>query len=214
MRALWFSTATALLLLGWGTPAAETNEQPGILFLQLKLKNKSISLVKTTTAPGVVKPPRVAETGIQYELLSATGELLWKGTIEDPAVRHVEYEDPPGSGKMKRKTIRLEETEFTLRVPLIAAAQRVEFYLLEPSAVDAKPGRNSTRKLLGASCCLPNQIPPHETLSFRVDFFGIASTGRVFTKDTRPRHALNHSHKRPDVEPHQHRRDFGGIYDK
>src|ERR1043166_1660851 len=129
---------TAWLVCGLGPLGAQTNDEPQILFLHLKLKNKTISLVKSTQVPGVVKAPRTAPTGLQYEVVSATGESLWKGTIEDPGERHLEYEDPPGSGKLKRKTIHFDEAAFMVRVPLLPAAQRVEFYTLESSPADPK----------------------------------------------------------------------------
>jgi hypothetical protein len=151
------ATATALMVLSLGVTMAQTNEAPQILFLHLKLKHNAISLVESNVAPGTLKPPRPAETGIRYELLSATGESLWQGWLDDPRERQIEYEDPPRSGKLKRKTFRREEAEFTMRVPVRAAAHRIEFHALEAPAMEATT-TNQVRKLLG---CLILNPEPH-----------------------------------------------------
>ena len=137
-----------LLLLCAGASWAQTNGEPKILFLHLKLKGQTVSLVETITRPGTLKRPQdpVADD-LQYELLSGTGESLWKAAVPDPSIRHFEYEDPPGSGNLKRKTILLEEAEFTVRVPLVSKARQIEFYKLSPSG--AKGEKRSTKISFG-----------------------------------------------------------------
>src|SRR5437016_1116683 len=85
---------------------AQTNGEPQILSLHLKIQNQTLSVIETNTRPGALKPPRDAEAaGLYYEVISSAGAALWKSTMEDPTVLHLEYEEPPHSGKLKRKTV-------------------------------------------------------------------------------------------------------------
>lgn len=142
-----------------GLHAAQTNSEPQIVFLHLGLKHNNISLVKITTAPGVVKPSPFIQAGIQYEVISVTGEPLWKGTVADPGERRFECEDPRHSGRLNRKPRHIDDVEFTVRVPAFAAAKQIDFYILEPVAV-AKHEKSSVRKPLGSVVLSPNPIPP------------------------------------------------------
>jgi hypothetical protein len=108
-------------------------------------------LLDTVVRPGVLKPQiNAAPVGVQYELVSEAGALLWKGTMPDPNVLHLEYDDPPGSGVLKRKTVVLPEAEFTVRVPVLPQAKRLDFYRLEAPASGATGEKSITRKLLGS----------------------------------------------------------------
>jgi hypothetical protein len=87
------------LLAGAISLLAQSNEAPQIRFFHLRIKDQTVSLVDTTTRPGVLKPRlNNGPAGLQYELVSAAGISLWKGAVPDSALRHFEYEDPPGSG--------------------------------------------------------------------------------------------------------------------
>ena len=152
-RSLWWAVA-GLGLLGMMTPTpmgAQSNSAPQILFLHLRVKNQAVSLMGSVTRPGVLKPPRDAAPGdLHYELSSASSKPLWKAAVADPTILRLEYEDPPGSGNLKRKTVVLNETEFTVRVPVVPEARRVDFYKLEPAgAPNAKGERAMTRRALG-----------------------------------------------------------------
>ena len=141
--------------LASATLAADTNATPQILFLHLKVKNQAVSLVDSVARPGVLKArPAAASESLHFELFSATGESVWKASVPDPAVRHVEHEDPPGSGNLISKTVVLDETEFTVRVPAMSNARRIDFYKLEPSATNATAATTFNRKSLG-SVALP-----------------------------------------------------------
>jgi hypothetical protein len=126
----------------------QTNDSTKILFLHIKIKGQSVSLLDTVTRPGVLKRPGdPAPDALHYEVFSAAGETLWKGALEDPTARRFEYEDPPGSGKLKRKVVLVDETEFTVRIPVLSDAQRVEFYKLEQSSSSNQ--KSATRRTLG-----------------------------------------------------------------
>ena len=140
-----------LILLSLSVGLAQATDEPQILFLHLKLKNQQVSLVKTVTRPGVLKRARDgAADELHYELLTDTGESRWKAAVADPTIRHLEYEDPPGSGNLKRKLLFLAEAEFTVRVPVVAKARRVEFYKLELSTPDANGEQHHVKKTVGS----------------------------------------------------------------
>jgi hypothetical protein len=124
-----------LLLLTVGTIAtliAQTNDEPKILFLRLRMvKEKSIELIEATERSGELKPQVQASQpeGIHFDLLSAEGKFLWHGAIGDPTQRPVEYQDPQ-SGQIKRKYFETNEAEFMIRIPAFTNGQRVKFYRL------------------------------------------------------------------------------------
>ncbi len=136
----------ALLVATLRAPA-QTNDSPKILFLELQLRTNSVSLVRAAVRPGVLKPrpPVSASSAIYFDLVSKDGQVLWQGSTEDPRSRVIEYEDPPRSGKLRRKTARFDETGFSVRLPSLANAQRVEFYEWEKSG-NTQPDR---RRIIG-----------------------------------------------------------------
>lgn len=148
-----FAFLLAFSWLLWAAPLpAQTNSGPQILFLHLKLTNQVISLVEANVRPGVLKPASNSEAdGVEFELVSTAGAVFWKGAMANPSVRHVEYEDPPHSGQLRRKAIPLDEAEFTVRVPVVPGATRVDFYKLDPPASAAR--NIVSRKLLGSIAC-------------------------------------------------------------
>jgi hypothetical protein len=150
-----------LLLAGARAAEAQTNPQPHILFLHLKVTNQAVSLVDSNLRPGVLKPGREADsTGLFYELVSEAGTTIWKGSMADPNLRHLEYEDPANPGKLQRKRVQLDEAEFTLRVPFHQAARRINFFKLASSAAGAA-SQKSSRTSLG-SITLPLNQPPSQ----------------------------------------------------
>jgi len=148
----------ALALRVASAPAqSQTNTIPQIFFLHLRLTQKDITLVESSVRPGVVKfQPNPETKEIQFELVSASGKVLWTGATDDPRNRHVEFEDPPRSGRLKRKTAPLNEAEFMIRVPVVAGAQRIDFYTSVSPSAEGKPDKPSSRKLIG-STALPSQ---------------------------------------------------------
>jgi hypothetical protein len=149
-RSLLFGILFTILL--WAnTSLAQNTNKSEILFLHVKLSNQQITLLDKNTRPGVLKRHRDG-TGheLHFEVMSNSGQMLWKGATGDPAVREYEYEDPPGSGKMNHKIVPLAEAEFTVRVPVFANAQRVDFYQLEVTAPGAPSEKRLSKKILGS----------------------------------------------------------------
>ena len=140
--------AAATVALWPMTAAGQTNEPPKIVFLHLRLvPSKTVTLIESRTRNGTLKPQPVSNDAdaLHFELLTADGRSFWHGAIADPSERVVEYEDPPRSGKLKRKRYSLGETEFTLRLPFSADARTVEFYRLDA----AGQSTNVVKKSIG-----------------------------------------------------------------
>jgi len=106
-----------------------------------------VSLVEANLRPGVLKPqPEGDSAALCYEVVSEAGTPLWQGNLPDPTLRHLEYEDPDHPGQLLHKSVRVEEAEFTLRVPSLPAARRVDFFKVQPGpagAVGPKLARTS-----------------------------------------------------------------------
>jgi len=155
-RVLSLAILSLFLLSLYALAAAEKN-QSKILFLHLKFKDNTITLVKTTIRPGVVKPmlPPKDSDFLYYEVSSSSGVLLWKGGIKDPSFVRYEYEDPDQPGKLKVKEIKLEEAEFTLRIPYNPEFQLIEFYKSVPSNDNKK--QSAERKSLGTIKLQPKE---------------------------------------------------------
>ncbi len=113
--------------------SAQTPDAAQIVFLKIKMKNDTLTLVQSALRPGVLKQKRGGETRgeISYELRSASGKLLWRGAMANPLLQRFEYEDPANPGQLKIKSVKLSEAEFTLRVPFKPETHRIEFYRQE-----------------------------------------------------------------------------------
>jgi hypothetical protein len=144
--------AALLLLAGaammaFSTYAEETSS--AITFLHLRLNADSISLVDARVVPGTLKIPRGGSPPgeLIYEVVSDSSTVLYTHGMADPLVRKYEYEDPDHEGRLKSKVVRLDETEFTIRVPYDSQASRVDFYRIEQTGgTTAQP---ATRRLIG-----------------------------------------------------------------
>ena len=107
-----------------------TYSQDSIVFLHLRLKNDTITLIKSTIRPGVLKQPRMGNdpTGIVFEVMSQRDSLLFKNNLKDPSILHVEYEDPNDPTRLLSKKILKNDVEFTVRIPYKKEMHRVYFY--------------------------------------------------------------------------------------
>jgi hypothetical protein len=125
---IWISICW-LLLPAMDTIQAQRPAGNEIMFLRLRVRDDTISLVRLTTSPGKLKHRDVARSagGILYNVISSSGESLWSGSIDDPAVRRYEYEDPEFSGQIKTKVVAVNDVEFTLRIPVIKGIRRITF---------------------------------------------------------------------------------------
>jgi len=132
---------------------AGENQGEQILFLHLKITNNVISLMESTAATGHLKPTITAEKqGDLYLELTSTNSLpTWTDVVSDPLVRRYEYEDPDRPGQLKVKEVKVDQAEFTIRVPGRNGARQLNIYRLDqPAAGSAAAALNQTRTLLGA----------------------------------------------------------------
>lgn len=131
---------------------AEETQDEQILFLHLKITNDVISLVESTAVPGHLKVPIAAEKqgDLYLELASTNSVPIWTDVMPDPLVRRYEYEDPDHPGQLKVKEVKLDQAEFTIRVPGRKEAKQLNIYRLDqPAAKSAAAASNQTRTLLG-----------------------------------------------------------------
>jgi hypothetical protein len=135
-----------VLSLAAGELLAQKKPGSRVIFLHLRMKQGKVLLIDRTVRAGSLKPSRATQeyASLSYELFSATGEVLWRSTMHDPTLRRYEYEDPDQRGTLRSKQAVLDDVEFTVRVPDIDGASRVEFYRsLAPSASSERPVRRS-----------------------------------------------------------------------
>ena len=136
MPALLFALA---VITGCSTtqPKGEhATDGPRILFLHLRVTDSSATLLDSSVEPGTVKQRRVQENvnHIQFEVTSSSGQRLWSGDVEDPLVRHLEYEDPDHPGEIKSRLVRTGEGEVMIRFPLVENGSHVDLYRLVPAS--------------------------------------------------------------------------------
>jgi hypothetical protein len=102
--------------------------------------------------PGRLKVPIAAEKQgeLYLELISTNSVPIWTDVMPDPLVRRYEYEDPDHPGQLKVKEVKMDQAEFTVRVPGRKEAKQLNIYRLDqPAAKSAASASNKTRTLLG-----------------------------------------------------------------
>lgn len=112
------------------TTGAETNQPAGkILFLTLVFENDAITLAESVVRPGTLKTPRLPpeNKALQYQVLSDTGNLLFKGTFDDPRIERIETFEENGRGKIIVREGLKTRAEFMIRTPYQATARTVRF---------------------------------------------------------------------------------------
>lgn len=142
-----------VLLLGWSSNLhAQEARGEQILFLHLKLTNGVVHLVASTTVAGHLKPGIANEKpgDLHLELVSTNNLPVWSSVVPDPLVRRYEYEDPDHPGQLKVKEVKLDQAEFTVRVPGRTEARQLNIYRLDqPATQSGLASSRPTRTLLG-----------------------------------------------------------------
>lgn len=142
---------------------AEEGQDEQILFLHLQITNGVVRLVESKVVPGHLKPAVTAEKpGDLYLELNSTNRLpVWNDVVPDPLIRRYEYEDPDHPGQLKVKEVKLDQAEFTARVPGRADASRLNIYRLEqPATRSAAMASSQKRTLLGTiELHVPEGVP-------------------------------------------------------
>jgi hypothetical protein len=122
-----------------GPLQAEESGNAGIVFLRMYIDRDSISLIESIVVPGAFKQPRAGSISrdMYYEVESKDGTVVTSGTVDDPLVRRVEYEDPDNPGTLKSKVIELSEADFVLRLNYSDDIEFVSFYKLTTNRNDS-----------------------------------------------------------------------------
>ena len=142
----------------------QAKETDKILFLHLRMKDGVITLAKSATVPGTLKPQRRSEKpgAFQFEIETAAGVSLWNGAMDDPSIRRYEYEDPENPGAIKTKVVRFAEVEFVVRVPVLKDAHQFSIYRLEATPAKA-PGAPAAEQVKMARSLLARiALPPDD----------------------------------------------------
>jgi hypothetical protein len=125
----------------------EGKEEHWILFLSLRMRNDTVELISSCRSQGVLKAARNGKKvgPIDYDIVTATGESIWSENMEDPLIERTEFPVAENIVGLKKNHLKLNEVEFTLRVPWRKEACQLRFYrrqLIESPAgqqVDRRP---------------------------------------------------------------------------
>jgi len=125
-----FLPLLAVLLLTGSTFQAQAQEDR-IAFLQVKFTENTITLLASNTVPGRLKPLRLvtAKPGVDIEVQTSTGEVVWLEQMENPLLERVEWSDE--SGVMQTQYVPRSEAEVFVRVPVLSSPQSVAFFNVE-----------------------------------------------------------------------------------
>jgi hypothetical protein len=134
----WLFVLTATWLTAPLLRAAEepSPQSPQILFVQLRVKDGSFSLVRATNVAGLLKTQRrhsVPEREFELVLEDAAGKELWTDSIADPAVQRLEFVDPAQPGVLQVKEVRRTEAEVTVRLPARTGQRHLAIYRRPPA---------------------------------------------------------------------------------
>ncbi len=121
-----------LLLAGNIFPQEASNK---ILFLDFNFVNGEPSLIGMTVVEGKLKVrnnPPTANSGIEFSVISAEENVLYKNTIDDPS--ECVYEYPAEEGKIGRASIKKDTLNFSLRVPYTSSIEKIRLNILNSSS--------------------------------------------------------------------------------
>ena len=156
-----FKLILFLALVGTAVVSAQESP-PQIVFLRLKLESNQVSMVEASVVPGTLKRISEAHAALELEVVTADGQVLWTNAVADPALRHLEFEDPAHPGEIISKDIQLTNSEFTVRVPVLRNAHQVNFFRShqlagtnEPAAKNVTTGVSSARRTSLGAVTLP-----------------------------------------------------------
>lgn len=149
-RRLCHAAALGVVMVGgivWAV-AGPTNDVPRMLFLRVQLREPAPLLRDWSVRPGHVKPRVAAEdAALRVEVQDATGRVLWQTAMPDPRLRRIEAHDPAGPERAAAQRVRIEQPEFTVRVPLLPEARWVEFFVEDTASDTGGPRRGSLGRL-------------------------------------------------------------------
>ncbi|MCX8091523.1 MAG: hypothetical protein N3I86_11460 [Verrucomicrobiae bacterium] len=125
----------ALSMLPTPVALAQTNDSARILFLHVQWREGTPVLQDWSVRPGHVKPRAAADgAALRVEVQDDAGRTLWQTVVPDPRMRRLESHDPAQRDRAAAARVIVENAEFTLRVPVLREARRVEFFAEETGA--------------------------------------------------------------------------------
>jgi hypothetical protein len=148
---LLFIALFGLFLSFAGSLTAQQQSGSKIVFLKMRLKDNSLTLLAITIRPGYLKQQRTwgAKGEILYKVFSASGAPVWFSAMEDPSRRRLEYEDPSAQGKIKVKEVEQNDVIFSVRIPYDTETKSISFYRLNEGGPQIKQ-KQTEATLLGS----------------------------------------------------------------
>lgn len=126
----WLSLtlATTLLSLLLPSSAQDAQDTPdSILFLHLRRDPNGISLLRTESRPGQLKPQSRGGV-LSFEVSSPDQPTIHTGHLDDPLSQVIEYPDASDSGQLRTELLTRDSAEFTLRLPGKSAGRTLKFF--------------------------------------------------------------------------------------
>jgi len=125
-----------LMILVAGTSAASEDDR--ILYLTVKYAGGTVSLDDAEVVDGTIKQPRQPRLtpGLHFAVAAADGEVLFTGTVPDPTLLHVEYEDD--QGRLQKRTARQDPAIFVIRIPYDQRSHSVTIRRIDSTILDVR----------------------------------------------------------------------------
>jgi hypothetical protein len=126
-----------LMILVAGTSAA--SEEDRILYLTVKYAGGTVSLDDAQVVDGTIKQPRqprLTPGSFYFAVAAADGDVLFTGTVPDPTLLHVEYEDD--QGRLQKRTARQDPAIFVIRIPYDQRSHSVTIRRIDSTILDVK----------------------------------------------------------------------------
>ena len=99
-----------------------------IAFLRLRFSGNSVQLVSYQIKPGHLKSrPDNDDKGIKISVTSTAGELLWRGSVENPMTQSFEWEASDAPGTIRHVRVDRAVGDVVVRVPVMQENQLVRF---------------------------------------------------------------------------------------
>lgn len=99
-----------------------------IAFLRLRFSGSSVQLVSYQIKPGHLKSRRDNDDkAIKISVTSTAGELLWRGSVENPVTQSFEWEASDAPGTIRHVRVDRAVGDVVVRVPVMQENQLVRF---------------------------------------------------------------------------------------
>jgi len=110
--------------------AAAYGAESKILFLNLRLKDGTVTLSSAVVTSGTLKD-RGAEgiaPEVFYDMRNGEGLVIGTGGIQDPSIKRYSYTEADHPNDMKTKVVHVNDAAFVLRLPWRGDLKELEFF--------------------------------------------------------------------------------------